>query len=177
MAMVEPGVDATTEAERVKEPDPRIRRKFLVAVDDTPECRVAARYAARRAQRTGGSLLLLRVVETRAELAHWLAVEQRLRDEAAADAELLLHDLASEIHRWAGLFPAVTIREGVLLDELMDQIKEDPGVSVLVLAAAPGNDGPGPLVSALAGKLSGSMRIPVTVVPGGLSDSQVDQLA
>ena len=158
-------------------PDRRAQRKFLVVVDDTPECRVAVRYAARRAERTGGSLLLLRVIETRTELAHWLAVEQRLRDEATAAAELLLHTVASEIHGWTGLVPAVAIREGMLQDELIAQIEADPAISVLVLAAAPGNEGPGPLVSVLAGKLSGRMRIPVTVVPGGLSDEQVDRLA
>jgi len=157
--------------------DRRAQRKFLVVVDDTSECRVAVRYAARRAERTGGSLLLLRVIETRTELAHWLAVEQRLRDEATAAAELLLHTVASEIHDWTGLVPAVAIREGMLQDELIAQIEADPAISVLVLAAAPGNEGPGPLVSVLAGKLSGRMRIPVTVVPGGLSDEQVDRLA
>ena len=60
---------------------------------------------------------------------------------------------------------------------MIAQIEADPAISVLVLAAAPGNEGPGPLVSVLAGKLSGRMRIPVTVVPGGLSDEQVDRLA
>ena len=35
--------------------DPKARiRKFLVVVDKTPECRVAIRFATRRAQHTGG---------------------------------------------------------------------------------------------------------------------------
>ena len=157
--------------------DKRNQRKFLVVVDDTQESRVAVRYAGRRAQGTGGSLLLLRVVDTRAELAHWVAVEEKLRDEALAEAEELLQDIASEINDWAGLVPAVTIREGRLQDEVVAQIADDPGISILVLAAAPGSEGPGPLVSALAGTLSGGMRIPVTVVPGNLSEGEIDRLA
>ena len=34
-------------------------RKFLVVIDKTPECKVALRYAARRAQHTGGRVTLL----------------------------------------------------------------------------------------------------------------------
>ena len=157
--------------------DARAKRKFLVVVDDTPECKVAIRYAGRRAQSTGGSLLLLRVVDPRAEHTHWISVEERMRDEALAEAEELLQNLASEINDWAGLFPAVTIREGQLQEQVLAQIKAEPGISVLVLAAAPGNEGPGPLVSALAGSMSGAMRIPVTVVPGDMTDKEVDRLS
>ena len=155
---------------------PTLGRKFLVVVDDTPECRVAVRFAARRAERTGASLLLLRVIVPDPSHTHWIAVEQRMRDEAFDEAEVLLQDIASDINEWAGLVPAVAIRQGRVKDEVLGQIEDDSGVDVLVLAASPGADGPGPLVTALAGKLSGSMRIPVTVVPGNLTDSEVDRL-
>lgn len=155
---------------------PTLGRKFLVVVDDTPECRVAVRFAARRAERTGASLVLLRVIVPDPSHTHWIAVEERIREEAFDEAEVLLQDIASDINEWAGLVPAVAIRQGQIKDEVLGQIDEDSGVDVLVLAASPGTDGPGPLVTALAGKLSGSMRIPVTVVPGNLTDSEVDRL-
>ena len=155
---------------------PTLGRKFLVVVDDTPECRVAVRFAARRAERTGASLVLLRVIVPDPSHTHWIAVEERMREEAFDEAEVLLQDIASDINEWAGLVPAAAIRQGQIKDEVLGQIDEDSGVDVLVLAASPGTDGPGPLVTALAGKLSGSMRIPVTVVPGNLTDSEVDRL-
>ena len=151
-------------------------RKFLVVVDDTPECRVAVRFAARRAERTGASLVLLRVIVPDPSHTHWIAVEERMREEAFDEAEVLLQDIASDINDWAGLVPALAIRQGQIKDEVLGQIEDDSGIDVLVLAASPGADGPGPLVTALAGKLSGSMRIPVTVVPGNLTDSEVDRL-
>lgn len=157
--------------------DAKGKRKFLVVVDDTPECRLAVRFAGRRAAATGGSLVLLRVIEERAEMSHWLAVEERMREEAFAEAENLLQEIASEVHGWSGLFPAVTIRHGQLREEVLHQIDEDSGIRVLVLAAAPGPEGPGPLVSSLASTLAASMHIPVTVVPGNLTNDQVDDLA
>jgi len=156
--------------------DQKSRRKFLVVVDDTPECRIAVRYAARRAQSTGGSLLLLRVVDPSAELSHWIAVKERIVEEAVDEAEELLQSIALEINSWISIVPAVAIREGKLQEEVLAQIEEDSGISVLVLAAAAGVDGPGPLVSALAGSMSGAMQIPVTVVPGNLSEVDIDQI-
>ena len=46
-----------------------------------------------------------------------------------------------------------------------------------VLAAGAGQEGPGPLVTSLVGKMSGRMRVPITVVPGSLSDEQISALA
>ena len=39
------------------------------------------------------------------------------------------------------------------------------------------NEGPGPLVSLIAGPSGNAYPIPVTVVPGNLTDEQVDALA
>ena len=53
----------------------------------------------------------------------------------------------------------------------------DEDISLLVLAAGTGRDGPGPLVSALAGKGAGTFPIPVAIVPGHLADEEIDALA
>jgi len=68
------------------------------------------------------------------------------------------------------------VREGTAFEEVLAQIDEDPQMRVLVLGAATGPEGPGPLVSALAGRMPGNMTIPVTVVPGNLTDEQIDEL-
>ena len=150
-------------------------RKFLVVVDDTPECRVALRFACRRAMRTGGGVVLLRVIQP-ADFQHWLAVAERMREEAREEAEYLLQQLAAEVNDWAGVMPEFMIREGGTRDEVLGLIEEDPGIRILVLGASPDKEGPGPLVSSLAGQMSGSMSIPVTVVPGNLTENQVDEL-
>jgi hypothetical protein len=47
---------------------------------------------------------------------------------------------------------------------------------MLVLAASPGPEGPGPLVTLMANAV-GSFPIPVTIVPGDLSDVDIDALS
>ena len=150
-------------------------RVFLVVVDETEEHRIAVQYAARRAAHTGGRLALLHVIEP-AEMQQWLAVEELARAERREAAEELLLRLCEEIAPIAGSMPMVYIREGRVRDELMALINEEPTISILVLAASPGAEGPGPLISYLTGKAAGRLRIPTTIVPGGLTLDQVDAL-
>jgi nucleotide-binding universal stress UspA family protein len=152
------------------------RRKFLVVVDTTPECKVALRFAARRAQHTGGIVTLLSVVMP-ADFQQWAGVERVMREEAHQEAEHMLHEAAKVVNDIVGAMPELVIREGRTADEVRGLIKEDPAVSILVLAAGTSTEGPGPLVSAVARPGSGAYPIPVTVVPGNLSDEDIDALA
>ncbi|MGE5270942.1 MAG: universal stress protein [Thiohalocapsa sp.] len=151
-------------------------RVFLVVVDETPEHRIAVRYAARRAAHTGGRLALLYVIEP-AELQHFLAIEELTRAERRESAEQLLQQLCEEMAPLAGAMPVVYIREGRRRDELLALINEEPTISILVLAAGTGAEGPGPLVTYLAGKPAARLRIPIAIVPGGLTIEQVDALS
>jgi nucleotide-binding universal stress UspA family protein len=151
-------------------------RVLLVVVDETPEHRIAVRYAARRAAHTGGRLALLYVIEP-TELQHFRAIEELAQAERREAAEELLQLLCEDIAPIAGAMPIVYIREGRRRDELLALIAEEPTISILVLAAGTGTEGPGPLVSALAGKAAARLRIPIAIVPGGLSMEQVDALS
>jgi nucleotide-binding universal stress UspA family protein len=153
----------------------RRRNKFLVVVDDSPEVHAALRYATMRARNVGGGIVLLRVVPP-PDFQHWMAVEKAMREEAREEAEKLLQQLAEVVHRDSGITPELIIREGNTRDELLALMAEDPMIRILVLAAAPGTQGPGPLVSSLAGQMSGNLSFPITVVPGSMSDAELDEV-
>ncbi len=113
-------------------------RVFLVVVDDTPERAVALRYAALRAKKSGGRVALLRVLEP-AGLVEWAGVEQMMAEERRQEAEALLSALAAEVQEITGGMPILIIREGDPREELLKLLEEDPRISILVLAAAPGS--------------------------------------
>jgi nucleotide-binding universal stress UspA family protein len=151
------------------------RRIFLVVVDQTPELKVALRYACRRARATGGRVAMLYVTEP-ATSSEWLAVSDLIRDERRAEAEARLQELSATVVKVAGDMPVLHVREGLVKDELLKLLDEEPSISILVLGAGTGPKGPGPLVSALAGKLSGKLRVPITIVPGSLTEDEVDAI-
>lgn len=149
------------------------KRKFLVVVDKTPECRIAVRFAARRAQHTDGRVTLLCVAQP-ADFQQWRGVEAIMKDEARQDAEGLIYGAAKTVNELAGIIPELVIAEGRPAEALLELIKSDKDISILVLASATGKEGPGPLVSLFA---TGLQAIPVTIVPGNFSDEKVDSLA
>jgi nucleotide-binding universal stress UspA family protein len=150
-------------------------RVFLVVVDATVEMRVALRYAALRACHTGGRVALLHVMEP-PDRQHWMALESLMREEKREEAEELVGRQAEIVMALTGTMPVIHIREGLPADELLAVIDEDPTITILVLAAAVGDAGPGPLISALSNRLVSRLRVPLTIVPGSLSDAQIDLL-
>ena len=152
------------------------RRKFLVVIDDTPECSRAVLYAARRAERTGGALVMLYVIVP-GEFQHWIGVENIMRAEAMEAAEEALGRFADSAREISAVEPQMVIREGARADEIAKLIEEDEDIAILVLAAGTDKEGPGPLVTAIAGKASGSFPIPITIVPGTLDEAAIRMLA
>ncbi len=151
-------------------------RVFLVVVDDTEEMRVALRFACGRARNTNGRVALLFVVEP-TDFQHWMAVGDLMREEARNEGEQLLQRLAAQVNEWTGTLPVLYVREGSRREELLKLIDEEPSISILVLGASVDKRGPGPLIEALTGKLVGKLRVPVTIVPGNLSDEEVDAIS
>ncbi|HXM00546.1 MAG TPA: universal stress protein [Rhizomicrobium sp.] len=150
-------------------------RKFLVVVDKSQECHVAVRFATRRAQATGGRVTLLCSAQP-ANVQQWRGVEEIMKDEARQEAESLIYAAAKVVNELSGIVCELVIRDdGRPIDCLLELIKSDRDISILVLAASPSKEGPGPLVSLVAS--ASQYPIPVTIVPGALGDDAIDALA
>ena len=151
------------------------RRKFLAVIDDTPECERAVHYAASRAKRTNGVLVLIYVIEP-GDFQHWLGVEEIMKAEARDEADAALERFAALVRENAGIEPELTIRMGKTTDEIHALIEEDQDIAILVLAAGSAKEGPGPLVSSIAGR-GAAFPVPVTVIPDALSDEDIEALS
>ena len=152
------------------------RPKCLVVVDDTAEWDRAVYYASRWALRAGGGVVMLRVIETEDQNQQWLGVADIMRAEAQEEANAALDRAAGRANGIAAITPERVIREGDPTEQILDVIEQDADIAMLVLAAKPGPEGPGPLIAMLAGA-AGSFPIPVTIISGDLSDQAVDALS
>lgn len=150
------------------------RRKFLAVVDSTPECEKAIHYCARRVSAIDADLVLIFVIEP-GDFQHWLGVEDVRRAEEHAAAEAALAKASGWAVHFGGITPELVIREGKPVAAIEALIEEDHDIALMVLAAGEHGDGPGPLVSAIAGSGS-TFSIPVTIVPTTLTDEEIDDL-
>jgi nucleotide-binding universal stress UspA family protein len=151
------------------------RPKFLVVIDETPECDRAVYFAARRAGRTGAGMVMLWVIETQDRAPQWLGVADIMQAEQREEADAVLARFAARANGIAGITPERVIREGDPAEEIIGLIEEDEDIAVLVLAAGDDKEGPGPLVSSLT-KSAGSFPIPMGIVPGHLTDDELDAM-
>jgi nucleotide-binding universal stress UspA family protein len=150
--------------------------KCLVIVDDSAECDRAVYYASRWAIRIGGGVVMLRIIETEDQNQQWLGVADIMRAEAQEEANEALDRAAGRANGIAAITPERVIREGDPTEQILDVIDKDVDIATLVLAANPGPEGPGPIITTTA-NMMGTFPIPVTIISGELSDAEIDALS
>ena len=147
-------------------------RKFLIMLDDTPEMLNAMRYAAIRASKTGGGVEMLAVISPE-EFQHFLGVADIMRAEAREKVEAHFQLFKDRMEKREGITPTLAVREGDRIDEVLEHIKSDPEIGVLVIGAGTEKSGPGPVVAALTGRRMTDLRVPITIVPGSMTKEEI----
>jgi nucleotide-binding universal stress UspA family protein len=146
------------------------KRKFLVVIDETPECERALTFAAYRVKRTGGTVVLMSVIQKPEFIG--LGVEDVLRAEAVEEAERNLDTRLARLRDIGEVKVESVIREGEAEEEIERVIDQDRDIAILVLAASISSEGPGPLVMHFANRAN-ALPIPLTIVPGRMSDEEI----
>jgi nucleotide-binding universal stress UspA family protein len=152
-----------------------VARTYLVVIDESDEARVALRFAARRASKTAGAVEVLAVTQPQ-DFVQWGGVqaameeEQRLRIEASVAASV------GEIMDAAGIKPHIVVKAGDPVTEVRAYVGTREDIAALVLGAA-ASGAPGALVADFTGNDAGKLPCPVMVIPGGLSEDQLEKLS
>lgn len=150
------------------------QRIYLVIMDETDEARSALRFAARRAVRTKGTVHILALV-ARQQFVAFGGVQATMEQETTDRAEVLAMTAAGSLASESGLTPVISVRQGDGPKVVRQYLDEHPEVSALVLGAAQGST-PGPLVSYFSG-IAGQLPCPLMVVPGAMSDEEIDRFS
>jgi nucleotide-binding universal stress UspA family protein len=149
-------------------------RVYLVVIDETQEAHSALRFASRRAADTHGSVHILALVPKQ-QFNAFGGIQATIEEEARDRAEVLANSAAGELASESGQVPQISVREGDGKSVINEYLAEHPEVAALVLgAAAEGN--PGPLVTHFSAA-SGQLPCPLFIVPGSLSDEEIDRLS
>tara|TARA_B100000963_G_scaffold13012_1_gene10045 strand:- start:120 stop:605 length:486 start_codon:yes stop_codon:yes gene_type:complete len=150
------------------------KRIFLVVADNTSEMHQALYYAARRAATANGEVALFRCVEP-LEGQLWGGVSKIMETEAEQESKRLLLELSSYCEKLGTAKPKTYLKKGNTSDELIRLINTEKRISVLVLGASVETGNPGPLINFVMNS-SFESRVPITIVPGNLTDEQIDDL-
>jgi hypothetical protein len=121
---------------------------------------------------------MLRVLASHSD-AHWSGAREEIERQQREEAEALLNRLGEEAMERSGAPPVFLIEKGEPQAAIKKVVGDDPDIKILVLAAGSGSRGPGPLVSAILkqGAHVGGRKLPVTIVPGELTEAEIEDLA
>jgi nucleotide-binding universal stress UspA family protein len=155
------------------EADPR--RTYLVVVDDSEESRVALRFAARRAAKTGGRIEVLGIVEPQ-DFVQFGGVQAAIEEEQRLRIQGVVSSAIGEILDESGVEMNIFVRQGEIVRTVRDFIGSRLEVDALVLGAADGGN-PGPLVTNLCGHDAGKLPCPLMIIPGTISDERLEDLS
>ena len=150
-------------------------RVYLVIVDESEEALMALRFASRRAAKTGGAVHLLALVPPQPFNA-FAGVQATIEEEARARAETLVTAAAGNLLSTGGQMPLISVRMGDAEKVVRDYLSEHPEISALVLGAAR-EGAPGPLVTHFAASNVANLPCPVFVIPGSLSEDDIDRVS
>ncbi|MEP7221066.1 MAG: universal stress protein [Novosphingobium sp.] len=150
-------------------------RVYLVIMDETDEARVALRFASRRAAKTGGRVHLLALVP-RQEFVAFGGVQATIEEEARARAEQLVTHAAGNLFSESGEMPVIAVKQGDGIKVVSEYLAAHPEVAALVLGAAR-EGAPGPLIAHFSSVGVGGLSCPLYIVPGGLSEADIDRLS
>ena len=150
------------------------KRIFLVVADDTSEMHQALYYASRRAATANGEVAIFRCIEP-PEGQLWGGVTNIMEAEAEQESKQLINDLSLYCEELGAKKPKTYLKKGKISDELIKFINSQSLITVLVLGASIETGNPGPLINFVINANS-ECRIPITIVPGNLTDQQIDNL-
>ena len=154
----------------------RQQGKYLVCVDGSEASRIALHFACKKAIKRGDAVEMLHVIQS-ADMQNLFGVMDKMREEQRREGEILMKTLGESAFQYAGVTPSVQIREGRLGEEIINATLADHTVNMLVLGASPESSGKGKLITWIAGKLGDRLLVPLMLVPGNLTDLQIDELS
>ena len=147
-------------------------RYILVIADGSSEMKIALEYACARSKKTNRKIIIATFIEP-IDVLTTQGVTEIMKNEAREEAEARLKKASSIVKESTGMVPVLNIREGEVIEELIALVEEEENINVLVLAASPEDQGPGPIINALTSKEYSRLRIPIMIVPGNFSKEHI----
>jgi nucleotide-binding universal stress UspA family protein len=147
---------------------------FLVCVDGRTDSHIALRMACIKAQKRGGVVEILHVLEP-AESESLFGASDKMRSEREAEAKAALLSLSAIAEGITGKKPTLLLKEG-LVGETIVKVAVDTHANMLVLGVVQGSSR-GKLVAWLATQLGVRLWTPMLLIPANLTDEQMLEIS
>ena len=154
----------------------REAQKYIVCVKDSEGSRTALHFACLRVKKRGGLVDVLHVLPP-SDFQSLHLIADKMLEERRAEAEEMLMRMTDEAHAATGIVTSIHIREGNIGEEIAAVANLQQTSTSLVVAAERGSDTRNSLINWLQGALGEKFFIPLLLVPGKMTQAQMETLS
>ncbi len=152
------------------------KANYLVCVNAEEYSEVALHFTCHLAKKNNGSILLLHVIEP-ADFQTIGMIAEKMRKEKHAESQELLNELAGKAKEWSGIMPIVMVREGLIEDEIIAVVEEDPTIKMLVTGVSSESSKKSKIIPPIVSAIGSKLKIPMLIVPGTLTNEEMELVA
>jgi len=148
---------------------------IIVCVDtNTTASTIALRYACYKAKRTGFAVQILAVMES--SYRNLLFVSKVVGKDKRRKIEKHLEKIIGKVHKETNIMPSVSIREGDIATEIINEIIATPNCTMLILGKSNNSLSDNVVLPKISNKIGNEIKVPIAIVPEDLSDKYLKEL-
>lgn len=151
------------------------KTNYLVCVNSEKYSETALHFAAKLAKNNNGSVTILHVIEP-ADYQSFGGVAAAMRSEQIQETEKLLDYLSQKVRDWSNITPCLLATEGIIENEIIAAVKNDPSINMLVVGVASSSSSKSKILPPLVSSLGSKLSIPLLIVPGNMTKTKIDEL-
>lgn len=148
---------------------------IIACVDVSNTSSGALRYACLKAKKMNFTVTILAVMEVSHK--NLMFGSRAIAQDKRLQLEKNLKKLTDVIYQDTGVMPAISLREGEIMTEIVNEIKATPSCAMLVLGKSQNSLSDNSLLPKVAQKIGNKIKVPVTIVPENLGNEFLEKLA
>ena len=146
-------------------------RTYTVCVRNNEASRVAVKMACIKAKNHGGQVKVVHVIPPTDGQTLFM-VADRLKDEQRLESEQYIQEMCDAAYSLTGLMPSIDIREGVVEEEILKAVNDENDNTILMVLGMD-KEAHSNLIEQLSEQMGHKLFIPIMIVPGNLTDEQI----
>ena len=147
----------------------------LDCIDITRSSNITLRYACYKAKKTGFSVQILVVIES--SYKSLLFVSKIVGEDKRAQVQEHLKNLIEEVGKETGIIPTISIREGDVAREILEEIKADQDCAMVILGKSSTSLSDNTVLPIISRKIGSIIKVPVVVVPDNMHTDYLKRLS
>ena len=147
---------------------------IIVCLDTTIASNIVLRYACYKAKRIGFAVQILAVIES--SYRNLPFVSKVVGKDKRQIIEKHLKKLIDEVNKETGITPSISIREGDITTEIINEVSSTPNCTMLILGKSHNSLSDNTVLPKISNKIGYKIKVPISIVPEDLSEEYLKLL-